>query len=184
MRVKIVFAIAGFVLLRGNEALAQIYSYAEEALTISRFQPGGSARVRGMGGVQNALGGDISSAYYNPAGLGMYNRSEFSITPGFVSSNTSASYLNNASSASTSNFIIPNIGIAFHTDKGSKGLLGGTFAINFNRINDFNNSFNYHGTNKDNSIIDYFISLPTVRTARSFLQATMVHRREVITIHL
>ena len=168
MRVKIVFAIAGFVLLGGNETLAQIYSYAEEALTISRFQPGGSARVRGMGGVQNALGGDISSAYYNPAGLGMYNRSEFSITPGFVSSNTSASYLNNASSASTSNFIIPNIGIAFHTDKGSKGLLGGTFAINFNRINDFNNSFNYHGTNKDNSIIDYFINTANGQDSTQF----------------
>ncbi len=159
MNFKVVLAIAGFVLLAGKEATAQISSYAEEALMISRIRPGGTARMQGMGGVQNALGGDLSSAYYNPAGLGMYNRSDFSFTPAYVMANTSSTYLGNNTSENKNSLIIPNLGIAFHTNKdGSKGLWGGTFAINFNRINDFNNSFSYQGTNKDNSIIDYFIN--------------------------
>ena len=48
--------------------------------------------------------------------------------------------------------------MAFHSAKdGSKGIWGGTFAINFNRINDFNETFSYSGTNENNSIIDYFL---------------------------
>ena len=70
---KVVPTIAGFVLLVMSECMAQ--SYVEEALLISRIRSGGTARIQAMGGVQNALGGDISSAFYNPAGLGMYNRS-------------------------------------------------------------------------------------------------------------
>jgi hypothetical protein len=159
MKVKIVFAIAGFVLLSANVAIAQVPSYAAEALQFSRIQAGGTARVQGMGGVQNSLGGDMSSASYNPAGLGMYNRSDFSITPGYYNAGASTSYLGNGSSDNQGTFIVPNIGIAFHTGKdGSKGLWGGTFAISYNRTNDFNNSFSYKGTNPDNSIVDYFIN--------------------------
>ena len=115
--------------------------------------------MQGMGGVQNALGGDISSAYYNPAGLGMFNHSDFSFTPAYAIANSSSSYLGNSSTENKTNLVLPNFGMAFHSTKNeSKGLLGGTFAINFNRINDFNSTFSYHGTNKDNSIIDYFVN--------------------------
>src|SRR3954463_13419043 len=156
MNFKVVCAIMGLLLVAATQGLAQ--NFSEEALMISRIHAGGSARIQGMGGVQNSLGGDLSSAYYNPAGLGMYNRSEFSFTPGYTITNSNASYLNNTSSASTSKLILPNFGIAFHSNKdGHKGLWGGTFAINFNRTNDFNNTVTYKGTNTDNSIIDYFI---------------------------
>ncbi len=159
MNIRIVFAITGFLLLCGKELRAQIPTYAEEALAISRIRPGGSARIQGMGGVQNSLGGDVSSAYYNPAGLGMYNRSDFSFTPAYVIANTSSSYLGNNTSENKNSLIVPNFGIAFHTSKdGTKGLWGGTFAINFNRTNDFNNTFSYQGTNKDNSLVDYFLA--------------------------
>lgn len=158
MKKKIVIAIAGFILLGATEILAQIPTYSEEALTLSRTRVGGTARMQGMGGVQNSLGGDISSAYYNPAGLGMYNRSDFSITPGYAINNSSSSYLGNTGSESKTSLIIPNLGIAFQSKKNeNKGLLAGTFGINYNRTNSFNNTFAYQSTNKDNSIIDYFI---------------------------
>ena len=153
---KVVPTIAGFVLLVMSECMAQ--SYVEEALLISRIRSGGTARIQAMGGVQNALGGDISSAFYNPAGLGMYNRSEFSITPAYGINNFTSSNLGNSQSETKGTFIVPNIGVAFHSAKdGSKGIWGGTFAINFNRINDFNETFSYSGTNENNSIIDYFL---------------------------
>ena len=65
----------GYVLLNSSEGNAQ--SYAESALLFSRTNPGGSARIQALGGTQVSLGGDYSSAFSNPAGLGMYNKSEF-----------------------------------------------------------------------------------------------------------
>jgi hypothetical protein len=144
------------VCISASNALAQ--SYAEEALIISRVRTGGTARIQGMGGVQNSLGGDISSAYYNPAGLGMYNRSDFSFTPGYNVTNYSSDYLGTTKSESKPNLMIANLGAAFHAGQdGSKGIWGGTLGISFNRVNNFNETFSYAGTNPDNSIIDYFI---------------------------
>jgi len=157
MNFRIASTIAGIVWLSFGETMGQ--SYAEEALIISRTRPGGTARIQAMGGVQNALGGDISSAYYNPAGLGMYNRSEFSFTPGYGITTYNSSYLGNNSKDTQNALMIPNIGVAFHAKQdGSKGIWGGTLGISFNRINDFNETFSYGGDNPDNSIIDYFIT--------------------------
>ena len=156
MKIRIALSIAGLVCITVSNALAQ--SYAEEALIISRIRSGGSARIQGMGGVQNALGGDISSASYNPAGLGMYNRSDFSVTPGYNITSYSSDYLGNNKSETKPNLMFANLGVAFHAGQdGSKGIWGGTLGISFNRVNNFNETFSYSGTNPDNSIIDYFI---------------------------
>jgi len=158
MKCKIVLTIAGLVLLSVKSLLAQVPSFSEEALFLSRIQTGGSSRVLGMGGVQNSLGGDISSASYNPAGLGMYNRSEFTISPGYTMTSSSSSYLGNTNPQSKNTLIIPNFGIAFHNaQERTSGFLGGTFAISYNRTNSFNNSFTFQGKNNDNSVIDSYI---------------------------
>jgi hypothetical protein len=156
MRLWVVLTITGIVLLGCEQAFGQ--SYSEEALMISRIRPGGSARIQAMGGVQNSLGGDISSAYYNPAGLGMYNRSDFSFTPGYVTNSSTSSYLGNSATENKSNLYIPNIGIAFASKKeGGTGPITGTLGISYNRINDFNHTFSYSGKSTTSSIIEYFI---------------------------
>jgi hypothetical protein len=147
--------LAGLGLLYSLPAHSQ--TYAESALLFSRTSPGGSARIQGLGGAQVSLGGDYSSAYSNPAGLGMYNRSEITFSPGFNTSNTSSSYLGNTSNQSRGTFVIPGFSAVFHSEKNNGALLGGTFGITFNRINDFNKTFSYGGTNQNNSIIDYFV---------------------------
>lgn len=157
MKRTIAWTILGWAWFAVSTVAAQ--SYPEEALILSRTVPGGSARIQAMAGAQIALGGDISSANANPAGLGMYNRSEFSLTLGLASPSFTSTYLGNNTSASLSNFMVPNGGIAFHASQdGSKGLWGGTLGISFNRIGNFNETFSYQGTNPNNSIIDYFIS--------------------------
>src|SRR5689334_24022683 len=111
---KVSFLI-GAVLLTASGVIAQ--SYVESALTFSRTVPGGSARVQGMASSQTALGGDYSSAYSNPAGLGMFNRSEITFTPAFSGYNSSASYLGDADGkdeASDSRFFIPGVSGVFH----------------------------------------------------------------------
>lgn len=145
-------------------------SFAETALLFSRTTPGGSARIQGMGSAQVSLGGDYSSAYSNPAGLGMFNRSEFTFSLGFNSAGSEASYLNNITSENKNNFHIPGFGLVLHKDLGKRKLLTGSFGITYNRINNFNKSFRYEGTNANNSIVDYFIEDATGQNPNTFLK--------------
>ena len=110
-----------------------------------------------MGGSQIALGGDFSSTLSNPAGLGMYNRSEVTVTPALSFYDTRAQYLGNVDDDSKSTFNIPGLSFVFHLPKEKNGFVGGSFGISMTRTNDFNRSISYHGTNEDTSIIDYFI---------------------------
>jgi hypothetical protein len=158
----------GIIMLAPVIAGAQ--SFSETALLFSRTTPGGSARMVSMGSAQVSLGGDYSSAYSNPAGLGMFNRSEFAFSFGYNSARSQASYLNNTTSENKNNFHIPGFGLVFHKDLGGKKLLSGSFGITFNRINNFNKSFNYEGTNSNNSIVDYFIEDATGQQPSTFLK--------------
>ncbi len=152
--------LAGIALLIPCVSWAQ--SYTETALLFSRMKPSGSARIVGMGGVQTSLGGDYSAAYSNPAGLGMFNRSEFTISPGFHNSSVNTDYLNTSVSDAKTNLHIPGFSLVFNTDQdGRKGFLSGTFGISYTRTNNFNQSWNYEGTNPDNSIIDFFLEEAT-----------------------
>ena len=80
-----------------SEANAQIVpgasEYHEQALLFSQNNYTGTARIQGLGGAQVSLGGDLSSALSNPAGLGFYNRSEFNLTSSYNNFNTSTEYL-------------------------------------------------------------------------------------------
>jgi hypothetical protein len=149
----------GIFLLIGLCSQAQsITSYKELALNFSRINVGGSARIQGLGGTQVSLGGDYSSAYSNPAGLGMFHRSEFTFSSAFNQSNINSSYLENAVKDSNAKVIVPGMSLVFYSpyeDRG--GFLGGAFGISFNRVNNFNQSFTYEGVNPPNSLIDAFI---------------------------
>jgi hypothetical protein len=143
---------------------AAAQSYAETAMMFSRTKPTGSARVLGMGGAQLSLGGDFSSAYSNPAGLGMYNRSEFSISPGYQNLKTSGDYysgnnlLTENNNDLRTNLNITGLGLVLSRDlSGAAGFIRGTFAITMSRTNNFNRNVAYRGNNPNTSLIDYFI---------------------------
>ncbi|MGC3947467.1 MAG: hypothetical protein QM762_23620 [Chryseolinea sp.] len=143
-------------------------SYVESALMFSRTVPGGSSRIQGMGSSQTALGGDYSSAYSNPAGLGMFNRSEFTFTPAFSGYKTAATYLDNNDEATDSRFIIPGISGVFHLPIQNSGFLSGSFGISLTRTADFNQSTYFHGRNPSTSIIDSFIDNANGATESQF----------------
>jgi hypothetical protein len=149
--------LSGLLCLVASMTFAQ--SYVESALLFSRTRPGGSARIQGMGGSQIALGGDYSVGLSNPAGLGMYNRSEVTLTPAYSVYDTEAEYLGNVSKTSTSKFTIPGLSLVLHMPMDKNGFVGGSFAISLSRTNDFNRSINYYGENDQTSIIDSFIDI-------------------------
>ncbi|HEX6222890.1 MAG TPA: hypothetical protein VFZ52_00675 [Chryseolinea sp.] len=146
------------VILMSLGFLSYAQDFIDNALLFSRPRPSGSARIQALGGSQVSLGGDYSSALSNPAGLGMYNRSEFTLSPGFTTSSFSSDYLGENTDASKSMFNLPGLSFVYHHEsEREKGFLGGSFGISMTRTNDLNRQFRYRGTNSENSMIDYFI---------------------------
>jgi hypothetical protein len=52
---------------------------------------------------------------------------------------------------------VPGFSFVFHIPLDKSGFVSSAFGLTFSRVNDFNRSVRYHGTNDDTSIIDYFI---------------------------
>lgn len=133
--------------------------YDEIGLLGAYSDAGGSARMMGIGGAQNSLGGDIGSIAINPAGLGLYNRSEFSFTPSFNFINTDARYFGNMESDFDFRFNFSNFGIVFNNTKDDVRpgpWRGGSFGVSVNKLADFNGRYFYAGRNTQSSILDYW----------------------------
>jgi len=151
-------------------AAAHAQDYTESALLFSRTMPAGSARILGLGGSQTALGGDYSSAVSNPAGLGMFNRSEFTFSLGLADHQSAANYLGTHTEDNRSVFNIPGISYVWNMPKQDDSFYGGSLGISFSRVNDFNRSTVYQGNNDNNSIIDFFIDRATGETTDQFFE--------------
>lgn len=133
-------------------------SYVESALQFSRTKPYGSARIQGLGGAQVALGGDYSSSVSNPAGLGMFNRSEVTLSTGLSFYNTNSTFKGTQTDESTSRLNIPGISLVYHIpNQRETDFISGSLSISLSRVNDFNRSVVYEGRNRESSIIDSFL---------------------------
>jgi long-subunit fatty acid transport protein len=137
------------------------FGYYQDALRFSEFRSSGSARIMGLGGTQMSLGGDVSNIHANPAGLGFFRRSEFSVSPSFGVWNTESDYLGQLQTDKTNNFALPNISVVLSKTKGplnTDAFRGGSFGISFNRMNHYNTQFGYFSDLEgETSIIDYFL---------------------------
>lgn len=135
--------------------------YAGDALRFSQTNYGSSARFKGLGNAQTSLGGDISSIGSNPAGLGMFTRSEFSITPEFNGTSASSNYFGQNTKDNKNSLNLNQVGIVWYNPvirpKGANldnGVVSFVFGIGFNRNNDFGQSTRFRGKNPNNSIGD------------------------------
>jgi hypothetical protein len=155
MKRKIGLGLGGILVLLSISVFSQ--SYADETLILGRINSTGSARIQAMGGAQVALGGDYSTAFSNPAGLGFFNRSEATLSLGQNFYNSSAQYLATTTKDSRSNLNVPGFSIVLHSDKNTGNIVSGNFAISLTRTNNFNQNFTYGGQNPNNSLIDYFV---------------------------
>ena len=137
--------------------------YSGDALRFSQTNYGSSARFKGMGNAQMAVGGDISSLGANPAGLGLFTRSEFVFTPEFNGTNMNANFLNNKTSTSRSQINLNQLGVVFHMPtyraKGQdiqKGVVSAVIGLGYNRNNDYGLESNFSGTNNTSSVYNMF----------------------------
>jgi len=162
MRIKLIFPAGSFV-LAASLAVAQniapgALGYYNDALRFSQTRFGGTARFQGVAGANVALGGDVSSAFVNPAGLGMLRKSEMTFSFAGNSASTSSSFLGETTSSGNFNLNLNHLGLHFSSDRGAESTVrGSTFAITMTRNNDFQELIDYRGTNTRNSIVDYFL---------------------------
>jgi hypothetical protein len=157
MQTKYIILLAGVVC--ANLAVAQ--GYDQDALLVSQTTAmGATARVQGIGGAQVSLGGDISLAGSNPAGLGFFNKSVFSITPSLNFHNADGIYNGRLNTSFKTNVNLPNMGVVLNNTIGdipNNKFKGGSFAISATRINDFNQQYFYAAPSKGSSIMDSFV---------------------------
>ena len=123
--------------------------YAVDALRFSQTQPSGTARSLGIGGATVAMGADLGSLVTNPAGLGLYQRSEFSFTPGLGLGSTDSNYLGSTATDTRNSLHIASMGAVFvnrKPDSDNNPWRGGSLALGLNRISDYNQNLRYRGT--------------------------------------
>ncbi|MBL3655043.1 OmpP1/FadL family transporter [Fulvivirga sediminis] len=152
-------------------------NHAGTALMMSRTYAGGSARMQGLGGAQTSLGGDISSASSNPAGLGFFNRSEYSFSPTINVMNTTSSYLGTSTEDSRLNLNFANMGVVFNRSKGDlvqSKWRGGSFGISLNRIADFQQQFTYEGYSFNETDADGSLALDP-NSPRDFIEYSVLN---------
>ncbi|TAH26624.1 MAG: hypothetical protein EAZ07_03990 [Cytophagales bacterium] len=133
--------------------------YYVDALRYSQKSISGTSRTQGMAGVGVATGADISSAQINPAGLGLLRKGEMTITGSLGAANTTSNYFGSSSDDVRIFGGIPNFGFVFSNAKDDLqqgDFRGGSFAISFSKIHNFQNQININGVNPNNSIIDDF----------------------------
>ncbi len=112
-----------------------------QAIRFSQFYPQGTARYTSMGGAFGAIGGDFTAASQNPAGLGLYRGSEFTITPTFLINNSKSNYLGESNKDNTTNFSIANLGfVATYDTKREEGLVSTTLGFGYNTLNNFHST--------------------------------------------
>lgn len=133
-----------------------------DALRYSGSDICGSARVQGVGGAFSAVGADMGAATLNPAGMGLYQYSDFSITGRYSIVNNNASYLGKTQNAHTQSFNLPSVGYVYHKDTDEdneeKKLKGFTYSFGYNQLDNFKRDINASAYNPHSSISDFFVA--------------------------
>ena len=128
-----------------------------DALRFTQVFQGGTARAMGMSGAFGAFGGDFSTLSINPAGIGVYRSTEFSITPAINFNSVNSQYLGNSSEDNSSSFYMGNGGFVYSYLSGrDKGFVSINFGAGYNRENNFSQNMVMQGINNSNSLLDYF----------------------------
>jgi len=158
-----VFTIAGMIGL----ASAQ---YVDQALIFSQQNFGSTARSKAMGNAFGALGGDFSSLSINPAGIGIYQSSELSLSTSLNINNTQSTYQGQTANDGSTNFNMRNFGYVFSRPNGntSSGLVSFNYGIGFNRLNNFNQNITTQAKGSPYSRMDGFALSSSLITSSSF----------------
>lgn len=149
-----------------------------EAYNLSNLTVQGTARSMGFGNALGSVGGDFSSLSVNPAGIGIYRRSEMNITPSLYINGISSQYSGNTTTGNTTHFNFNNFSLVFtNAPKGRaydrRNWKSVSFAFGMNRVADFNHDYNYSGINKTSSASQAFESDANLNQGNDTIAGTL-----------
>lgn len=134
-------------------------AYVSDAGRFSNQDMTGTARIQGLAGAQYSLGGDMSTLAGNPAGLGVYRKSEFGISSALQFGRTQNTYTTPSdvtqNISNRNNFHIPNFTFVVNNSvpaASTQPWKGGSWAVGFTRTNSFQNRIKFSGNNDVNSL--------------------------------
>ena len=141
--------------------LAITKTYAQEPMDALRFSwttQSGTARNQAIGGASGSLGGEFSTLFNNPAGLGFYKTDELVITPGYTNFNSKNTYKGILTNSSNNKFNLNASGLifSFNNYPGNK-IRNFTVALGVNRSADFNTDIRYKGVNTKSSYSEKYL---------------------------
>jgi long-subunit fatty acid transport protein len=124
--------------------------FMEDALRLEYGGFGVGARALGMGTAFLPVANDFGATYWNPAGLAQIRKFEFSGGLSHVSLNNDARYLGITTGKNGSATDLNNLGLVIPVPTVQGSL---TFAIGFNRVNNFSSALGFDSYNTLSSII-------------------------------
>lgn len=148
-------------------------SYIDAALMYARTGIEGTARTTGMANAYGSVGADLGCININPAGIGLYRSTDFSITPEIKIGNNEATYNGSHQNSSHPKVYFTQAGVAWNIrPKGApqsdgdsivtgfeapRVLRSMTFALNIEGSSYFYRSQQFGATNSNHSMIDNYV---------------------------
>lgn len=129
-----------------------------DAQRLSQTDISGTARYVSMGGAFSALGGDASAAKENPAALGVYRSSEFSLSFDLSGRKSSSTMLGvDVGNERNVRFGLSQASIIMNLTNKTKtsGLVGNTFSFSYHRLHNFYRNLGIKGAHTGTSMTDY-----------------------------
>ncbi len=132
--------------------------FPEDALRYGYPVMGGTARNMAIGGAMGSLGGDLTAAHINPAGIGLYKNSEIVLSPAFQFGNFSYDYLDGSTNSKKSNMLYGTSGFVTGSPNARyRKATSSAFSISVNQIANYNNSIKYQGNNDFSSWSEQYL---------------------------
>ena len=125
---KKIYVIAAMMLATMPLAAQETYENAK----IAQEDLNGTARYVGMGGAMEALGADLSTISTNPAGIGLFRKSNVNISFGLVSQDNAKSVMG----GNKTNMSFDQAGFVYSSRTGKTSYLN--LAFNFHKSRNFN----------------------------------------------
>lgn len=152
MKTRILIA-AALAAMTAAGAMAQS---AVDAYSVSPSELRGTARFVGMGGAFTSVGGDLSSLGQNPAGIGIYRRSEIGATVNISARNYATTTPTMRIDKDNTKFFFDNIGYVGTANLGSNSTLR-TFSwgVSYNRLASFERLGHGYNGSTSGSLTNY-----------------------------
>jgi len=136
-------------------AMAQL---PEDALRYGYPTMSGTARNLAIGGAMGSLGGDLTAAHINPAGIGLYKNSELVLSPAFQFGKFNYNYLAENTNSKSNGFQYGTSGfVSGHTNPKRKKASSSAFSISINQMANYNSNIRYQGGNNQSSWSEQYV---------------------------